>query len=75
MVMGLQLIRRCRVLGSTPPAPIHPEREIVMKMLIQQWLHPVLLLSVCTLIVIAFAQQTAEAKSAPHSASAVVAQS
>ena len=72
MVMGLQLIRRCRVLGSTPPLP---EREIAMKMLIQQWLHPVLLLSVCTLIVIAFAQQTAEAKSAPHIASAVVAQS
>jgi len=46
-----------------------------MKMLIQQWLHPVLLLGFCTLIVIAFAQQTAEAKSATHSASAVVAQS
>jgi hypothetical protein len=46
-----------------------------MKMLIQQWLHPVLLLGFCTLIVIAFAQQTAEAKSAQPAASAVVAQS
>ena len=46
-----------------------------MKTLIQQWLHPVLLLSFCTLIVIAFAQPTAEAKSATPVASAVVTQS
>lgn len=46
-----------------------------MKTLVQQWLHPVLLLSFCTLLVIAVAQQTAEAKSAPPSASVAVAQS